>query len=85
MTQEFKALNGLRFPACVMIFLQHVPDWALPAAFGGAPLLGGQFHAAMPYFFILSGFVLAHAYGDAVVRADGTLDNGEIKRFLIKH
>ncbi|MGE0152187.1 MAG: acyltransferase family protein [Reyranellaceae bacterium] len=66
MTSQFKALNGLRFPACVLIFTQHLPPWSYPAGTwfaDWAPRFMAQAHAAMPYFFVLSGFVLAHAYG----------------------
>jgi peptidoglycan/LPS O-acetylase OafA/YrhL len=87
MAQEFKALNGLRFPACVLVFTVHLPPWSHPpqdwvAAWVRA--IGEQGHAAMPYFFVLSGFVLAHAYGAAMLGANGKLAAGRIRPFLIR-
>lgn len=69
MARELKALNGLRFPACLIIFMAHVPDWAWPdsAAFAAIAMpFSVQAHAAMPIFFILSGVVLTHVYAQIV-------------------
>jgi peptidoglycan/LPS O-acetylase OafA/YrhL len=87
MTQEFKALNGLRFPACVLVFTVHLPVWSHPGQdwlAGWVRGIGEQGHAAMPYFFVLSGFVLTHAYGTAMFRTDGKLAAGGIRQFLIR-
>jgi len=68
-TEEFKALNGLRFPACLLIFGLHLPPWARPEHpwfdFFFKPIIAHG-HIAMPFFFILSGLVLTHAYGAKV-------------------
>jgi peptidoglycan/LPS O-acetylase OafA/YrhL len=87
MTLEFKALNGLRFPACVLVFTVHLPVWSHPGQdwlTGWVRGIGEQGHAAMAYFFVLSGFVLAHAYGELMLGADGKLAAGGIRQFLIR-
>lgn len=85
MAPELKALNGLRFPACLLVFCQHLPAWSHPdhpwfAAI--APTVISQGHAAMPYFFLLSGFVLLHAYGAALLNPDGSFRPGGTRWFL---
>src|SRR5690606_15938968 len=67
---EFKALNGLRFPACLLIFGLHLPAWSWVDDpwfdLILTPILAHG-HIAMPFFFILSGLVLTHAYGWTVL------------------
>lgn len=87
MAQEFKALNGLRFPACILVFTVHLPPWSHPPLdwlAGWVRGIGEQGHAAMPFFFVLSGFVLAHAYGETMTGTDGKLALGGIRHFLIR-
>lgn len=70
MARELKSLNGLRFPACLIIFMAHLPDWAQPdnAVFRAiAQPFVAQAQAAMPLFFVLSGLVLMHVYASVVL------------------
>lgn len=63
--RELKSLSGLRFPAALLVFTQHLPAWALPAHPAIEALqraVFAQAQAALSVFFVLSGFVLAHAY-----------------------
>lgn len=55
MRQRFLALDALRGIAALGIFVRHVPEQTL------AHLLPGSY-LAVDLFFLLSGFVLAHAY-----------------------
>lgn len=73
MVQEFKPLTGLRFLACLFVFGVHLPDWAKPRNDGFdaiAAIVIGQANIVMPFFFMLSGFVLTHVYGGRVALAD---------------
>jgi len=72
MVQEFKPLTGLRFLACLFVFAVHLPAWAMPqnATFDSiAAIVVGQANIVMPFFFMLSGFVLTHVYGGRVAQA----------------
>ncbi len=72
MVQEFKPLTGLRFLACLFVFAVHLPAWAMPqnATFDAiAAIVVGQANIVMPFFFMLSGFVLTHVYGGRVAQA----------------
>lgn len=54
--QRFLLLDGLRGVAAFAVILDHVPGGMLGALVPGRYL-------AVDFFFVLSGFVLAHAYG----------------------
>lgn len=54
MKQRFAVLDGLRGVAALVVVLYH---------FGGRPW-PPHGYLAVDFFFVLSGFVLAHAYGD---------------------
>lgn len=54
--ERFLLLDGLRGVAAVAVILDHVPGGWL------GDLLPGRY-LAVDFFFVLSGFVLAHAYG----------------------
>lgn len=54
---RFATLDGLRGVAALAVATGH-----LEASFGGAPLQ--HYGMAVDFFFVLSGFVLAHAYFD---------------------
>jgi len=55
-THKFSTLDGLRGVAAISVMAYHRRDW-----FGGNEFLGHAF-LAVDFFFLLSGFVLAHAY-----------------------
>ena len=56
---DLPALTGLRFLAAGMIFVYHLQGFAPSNSL--AALAPGMFHG-VSFFFVLSGFVLAHAY-----------------------
>jgi peptidoglycan/LPS O-acetylase OafA/YrhL len=57
----FVALDGLRGVAAIMVALRHAPFlWAIPATPTGWMR---NSYLAVDLFFVLSGFVLEHAYG----------------------
>lgn len=55
-TQHFMALDGLRGVAALIVMIYHCRGWVSADA---------QWHGylAVDFFFLLSGFVIAHAYG----------------------
>ena len=57
---RFSVLDGWRGVCALMVALSHID---LTGALYGVPLIGGSF-LFVDFFFVLSGFVLAHAYGD---------------------
>ena len=59
---QYTVLDGLRGVAAVSVMLFHRRDW-----FGGDPFMGHAY-LAVDFFFMLSGFVLAHAYGERLLR-----------------
>ena len=65
--ERLDALTGLRFVAAAAVFVYHVPCW-LPVPDFNPGMLG---KAAVGYFFVLSGFILAHVY-----RRDAPLTTG---------
>ena len=62
MKHQFSTLDGLRGVAAVSVMLYHRRDW-----FGGSAFFGHAF-LAVDFFFLLSGFVIAHAYGDRLAK-----------------
>ncbi len=64
MRQTFTALNGLRILAALLVVLFHYGT--LTSSFVDFPLFVKNFidngTIALPFFYVLSGFVLAHAY-----------------------
>ncbi len=60
--REFITLDGLRGVAAIMIVIRHAPPflWQNPT---GPTGLFWESYLAVDFFFALSGFVLAHAYG----------------------
>ncbi len=59
-TDRFHLLDGLRGLAAFAVILDHVPSVTLAALTPGRYL-------AVDFFFVLSGYVLAHAYGRVLV------------------
>ena len=55
--RRYEALDGLRGVAALGVLLYHLGGWT------GRPWLMGHGYLAVDFFFCLSGFVLAHAYG----------------------
>lgn len=51
-------MTGLRFVAAAAVFVYHAPNWVQVPTFNPGPL--GP--AAVGFFFVLSGFILAHVY-----------------------
>lgn len=58
MRHKFEELDGLRGVAAIAVMLWHRREW-----FGGDAFLGHAY-LAVDFFFMLSGFVIAHAYGE---------------------
>src|SRR5580698_4487580 len=58
MKPRYEVLDGLRGVAALSVFLFHFPDALVPNSQN--PLLYS--YLAVDFFFILSGFVLGHAY-----------------------
>jgi peptidoglycan/LPS O-acetylase OafA/YrhL len=56
-TGRFVVLDGMRGLAACAVIVDHVPSQFL------GPLLPGRY-LAVDFFFLLSGFVLSHVYGD---------------------
>lgn len=63
---QLDALTGLRFVAAAAVLVSHVPQWFAVGEFHVGPL--GS--AAVGLFFVLSGFVLSHAYRGANTTTD---------------
>jgi peptidoglycan/LPS O-acetylase OafA/YrhL len=57
--RSFVALDGLRGIAAITVVVGHAP-----AIFGRMP----EFYLAVDFFFVLSGFVLAHAYSEQLCK-----------------
>lgn len=55
--RRYEALDGLRGVAALAVMLYHIGGWT------GRPWLAAHGYLAVDFFFCLSGFVLAHAYG----------------------
>jgi len=64
MSRQFVALDGMRGIAALLVVSLHLQPF-----FGGAPFRSA--YLAVDFFFALSGFVLAHAYGEKL--ASGAL------------
>jgi peptidoglycan/LPS O-acetylase OafA/YrhL len=72
---QLKSLTSLRFFAALAVCLFHVP-WTLPSAFGATQIFpSGAF--GVGFFFVLSGFILAHT----VDRAPWNTQFFYLKRF----
>jgi len=62
---RFLTLDAMRGVAALLVLIHHFPDPTLPRIFQGSYL-------AVDMFFVLSGFVLSHAYGwDLASRTGG--------------
>lgn len=67
-------LQSARFPFALLVWLSHLDVPSLPGSFD----FGGE--CAVSFFFVLSGFLLARAYGGRV--AEGSFST---RRFLFRH
>ncbi|MEY4784719.1 MAG: hypothetical protein RIR41_2654, partial [Pseudomonadota bacterium] len=65
--ERFLLLDGLRGVAAFAVILDHVPGGWL------GELIPGRY-LAVDFFFVLSGFVLAHAYGRGLEAGGSALD-----------
>ena len=71
-SHKFSTLDGLRGIAALLIAIRHAPQlWPL----GHPTSLFYQSYLSVDFFFMLSGFVLAHAYGPSLQK--GTLTFSE--------
>lgn len=72
MPNRIATLTSLRFFAAAAIVMHHLPGllWFPPNAFAPLPL-----HQGVSFFFVLSGFILQHAYRESV-------DGASYPRFL---
>jgi peptidoglycan/LPS O-acetylase OafA/YrhL len=63
------ALTGLRFPAALAVALAHLPEvYANPHLTRTLRRFAAEGFAGVPFFFVLSGFVLAYSYRDRLAR-----------------
>lgn len=65
--KQFLTLDGLRGLAAVAVMLFHIPESGLIARFD-------QTYLAVDFFFVLSGFVLVHAYDELLRRDMGAFE-----------
>lgn len=59
---HIKPLTGARFPAALAVVLFHLKGKMAAAGLTWAPAAFGGGYLAVPFFFILSGLILAHVY-----------------------
>lgn len=71
---RFAVLDGMRGVAAVFIILDHLTDVMKPPVFPGRYL-------AVDLFFLLSGFVIAHSYGDRL-RTDMSVRDFMLQRLV---
>lgn len=76
--RQLTALTTLRFFAALWVVVFHFLDRPLTAAGAPWPLLAftGFGHVAVPFFFVLSGYVLAYTYTAAELR-------GHVREFYV--
>ena len=70
MNAKINALTPLRFFAAFAVVVYHMRDYSL-AGLRGGPL--EKAHLAVDLFFVLSGFILAHVYGEAFTEKRSSL------------
>lgn len=80
--ENLKALTSLRFVAAFMIVVHHAPsllqwDWAHPRQF---PFVHG-----VSFFFVLSGFILAHVYSSKPMPTYGSFLRARFARLWPVH
>lgn len=65
--RSFVTLDALRGVAAIMIVIRHAPPFLWQNPYGPTGVFW-ESYLAVDFFFALSGFVLAHAYGDRLQR-----------------
>ena len=71
--RKFAALDGMRGIAAILVMIRHTPGF-----WGSLDVKASHSYLAVDLFFILSGFVISHAYGAKL--SQGTLS---APRFLL--
>src|SRR5437879_1722827 len=59
----FPGLTALRGIAAILVVLFHAPNWGFSAYFVSVTQFAARGYIWVDLFFMLSGFVMAHAYG----------------------
>lgn len=80
--ENLKALTSLRFVAAFMIIVHHAPGllkWDWPKIFPAT-----SFHG-VSFFFVLSGFILAHVYSTKRMPAYGSFIRARFARLWPVH
>jgi peptidoglycan/LPS O-acetylase OafA/YrhL len=72
-SQKFAALDAIRGIAAILVMIRHTPDF-----WGSLDVKSNHSYLAVDIFFILSGFVISHAYGEKL--SQGRLS---ARRFLL--
>jgi len=70
--RTFRTLDGLRGVAAIAVAFRHIPDNAVA-------LWTPESYLAVDLFFMLSGFVLAHAYADRLARGMSFVDFAAVR------
>lgn len=65
---RYEALDGMRGIAALAVVIGHTPAlWGYQPKMPGYPGFMPESHLAVNFFFVLSGFVLAHGFGEKLV------------------
>ncbi len=78
---KYEILDGLRGVAALCVVLFHIGELVTPDVEHN-PFR--HTHLAVDFFFVLSGFVIAHAYGERLARPKSTSGALSVKDFVIR-